>query len=282
MNLALTYDRLFPEHRRAGLEHAMVYLSIAGFAVHLGLVFVENVLANPPAWVAIAGHNYFAAIYTPFSFILFYEVLMLIWALPESTTQSIGKQYEIISLIFIRAVFKDIASVENIDQLQQLTPEAIPVLLDMTGGLGMFFLVTIFRRASQSRTHFDTASEASIPLKQFISRKKTLALGLTLLVVSMAAYHLAVEGLPGLRLFYTDLFTVMIFTDVLVLIFSLLVSDRYELVFRNAAFVISTILIRFSLAIALPYSVALALFGMAFGILTLLVYNYHSRLRAAT
>ena len=47
--------------------------------------------------------------------------------------------------------------------------------------------------------------------------------------------------------FYTDVFTVMIFTDVLIVILSLAVSDRYELVFRNGAFVISTILIRFSL-----------------------------------
>jgi hypothetical protein len=61
---------------------------------------------------------------------------------------------------------------------------------------------------------------------------------------------------------------------------SLLVSDRYELVFRNAAFVASTILIRTSLTVSRPYSAPIAVFGMAFGILTLLVYNYHSHLRA--
>jgi Zn-dependent protease with chaperone function len=71
----------------------------------------------------------------------------------------------------------------------------------------------------------------------------------------------------------------MIFTDVLILILSMLVSDRYELVFRNAAFIGSTILIRASLTIARPYSAPIAVFAMVFGILTLLVYNYHSRLR---
>jgi hypothetical protein len=39
----------------------------------------------------------------------------------------------------------------------------------------------------------------------------------------------------------------MIFTDVLILILSLVVSGRYEMVFRNAAFVLSIILLRFSL-----------------------------------
>jgi len=61
-------------------------------------------------------------------------------------------------------------------------------------------------------------------------------------------------------------------------ILSLAVSDRYELVFRNGAFVISTILIRFSLTVGRPSGALLALSGMAFGILTLLVYNYHTRI----
>jgi uncharacterized membrane protein len=75
--------------------------------------------------------------------------------------------------------------------------------------------------------------------------------------------------------FYTDVFTVMIFTDVLIVILSLMVSDRYELVFRNGAFVISTILIRFSLTAQSPFGALLALMGMLFGIGTLLIYNYH-------
>ena len=72
--------------------------------------------------------------------------------------------------------------------------------------------------------------------------------------------------------FYIDVFTVMIFTDALILILSLVGSGRYEMVFRNAAFVISTILLRYSLAEDHPYAAPLALFEMVFGILTLLVF----------
>jgi hypothetical protein len=79
--------------------------------------------------------------------------------------------------------------------------------------------------------------------------------------------------------FYNDLFTVMIFTDVLILILSLVISGRYEMVFRNAAFVVSIILIRFALEEDRPYGAAIGLASMVFGILTLLVFNYHSRLR---
>ena len=278
MNLAAAYDRFFSDQRKASVEHGMVYLSIAGFALHLLFVFLAKTLAHPPAWITAAGHSYLSALYTPFSFILLYEVLMLVWALPESTTESIAKQFEIVSLIFIRGVFKDIANVDNINQIQK-PAEALPILIDMAAGLGMFLLVTLFKAVGRQRSRLDVIHEQSAALKEYVSRKKAIALQLTMVLVVIALYHLATLGLEGLSVFYSDLYTVMIFTDVLILMLSMLVSDRYELVFRNAAYVGSTILIRASLTIGRPYNAPIALFGMVFGILTLLVYNYHSRLR---
>ncbi len=77
--------------------------------------------------------------------------------------------------------------------------------------------------------------------------------------------------------FSSDVFTAMIFSDVLLLILSLLVSNRYEQVFRNAAFVISTVLIRFSLTVIPPSGALLGVVGMLFGILTILIYSYSTR-----
>ncbi len=71
----------------------------------------------------------------------------------------------------------------------------------------------------------------------------------------------------------------MIFTDVLVLILSLVASGQYELVFRNAAFVVSIILLGFSMTEQRPYGAPLALFAMLFGVLTLLVFNFHMRVQ---
>jgi hypothetical protein len=93
-----------------------------------------------------------------------------------------------------------------------------------------------------------------------------------------AIYQGHLTDLEPKTLFYTDVFSVMIFTDVLILILSLVVSDRYELVFRNAAFVISTILIRFSLTADRPYGALLALLGMLFGTVTMLIYSYKTNL----
>ena len=57
-------------------------------------------------------NNPISAIYTPFSFILIYEVYLLIYYLPKSFTTYITKQYEIITLIIIRKLFKDLSSLE--------------------------------------------------------------------------------------------------------------------------------------------------------------------------
>jgi len=289
--IAATFDRLYAEDRRASLDRLIVDVSIAGFLVHLALVFLSRTLPHPPALLAAVGRNYLSAIYTPFSFILFFEVLMLIAALPQSTTQSIAKQYEIVSLIFIRRFFKDIAELDDIGKLTRFTPDIRTVFLDVGAGLVMFLLVTVFLHAGLKRTPPDARPQLPKELKKFISRKKSIALGLTVLLVSLAAYNLFEIGSEAWNViyhgaqakldpntFYTEVFTAMIFTDVLIVILSLAVSDRYELVFRNAAFVISTILIRFSLTVGRPTGALLALSGMAFGILTLVVYNYHVRI----
>jgi len=293
-SLANAFDRVYSDQHRDWLDHAVVNVSVAGLLVHLLLVFLSRTLPNPPALLAAVGTNYLAAIYTPFSFILFYEVLMLIAALPQSTTQSIAKQYEIVSLIFIRRFFKDIAQLDDIGKLAQLSPEMAPVFLDVGAGLFMFLLVTVFLHAGRRRPQQSTRSDESAELKKFISRKKAIALALAVLLVSLAAYSLvdfvfqdsraiyqgAKLSLDPNTFFYADVFTVMIFTDVLIVILSLAVSDRYEMVFRNAAFVISTILIRFSLTTERRYSALLAVTGMIFGIATLVIYNYHARMRA--
>ena len=106
---AALHDRVFSESKKRRLKSAVIRLSIVGFAVHLALIFLSNTLSAPPALVANLGRNYLSAISTPFNFILFFEVMTLIASLHESTTRSIARQYQIVSLIFIRDVFKDIA-----------------------------------------------------------------------------------------------------------------------------------------------------------------------------
>jgi hypothetical protein len=284
------HDIMFSDSSKMILKRLAINLSIAGFAIHLALIFLARTLPHPPMLITLAGQNYLTAISTPFNFILFYEVLTLIAALPTSTTRSIANQYEIVSLIFIRDVFKDIAKATDLVTEHKLTHEAIPVFFDMWAGFLMFFLVAVFRLVAQHRSQATQTGAGTPGSARFLAQKKVVAVGLATLLPSMAGYNIAVFVVTTFRAlqtghgviepattFYNDLFTVMIFTDVLILILSLAVSGQYELVFRNAAFVVSIILIRFSLTEGHPYGAPVALMAMIFGILTLLVFNFHMR-----
>ena len=293
VELIRIHDQIFSEANKALLKRLAIKVSIASFTVHLLLVFLSRGLAHPPLIIASVGRNYLSAIATPFSFILFYEVLTLIAALPASTTRSIANQFEVVSLIFIRDVFKDLAAASEAGWHHEDFHQALPLFLDMSSGLAMFLLVAIFQYVALKRVRPAETTEASAGVKRFIAQKKLVAIGLTVLLLSMAVYNLGIVIIHSYRslmaghsitsepnaFFYNDVFTVMIFTDVLILILSLGVSGRYELVFRNAAFVLSIILLRFSLTEVHPYGAPLAIFAMAFGILTLLVFNFHSRIR---
>lgn len=286
------YDWLFSEEHLKSLERTVVIASILGFLLNLGLVFLARTLEHPSPFVASAGKSYLAAISTPFNFILFFEVLTLIAAVPESTSQSIAKQFQIVSLIFVRNFFKDIAELSP-ENLKLPIVELAPALIELSAGLLMFLLVSAFQHAS-SKTVRHAGNEVLEEVPKFIERKKLLSLILTVIFLSLAFFSIADYGIGVYRqsfmheavtlspplTFYSEVFTVMIFTDVLILILSLLVSDHYETVFRNAAFVISTILIRFSLTAPHPYGAGLGVTGMLFGIFTVLVYNYNSRVNA--
>ncbi|HEX4651181.1 MAG TPA: hypothetical protein VH250_06715 [Granulicella sp.] len=288
------HDVCFSDRNKGRLKRLVVKISLAGFAVHLGLIFLAHCMAQPPLLVAIVGSSYLSAISTPFNMILFYEVLTLIAAMPASTTRSIANQFEIVSLIFLRDVFKDIANASQTGGMHGHPQAALPVLFDMCTGFLMFTLATVFQQVAQRQVKMPKTPELAAGQKRFIEQKKVVAIGLTGLLLALAAYRLGgfaeqvwealwtgrFVAVEAANFFYNDLFTVMIFTDVVILVLSLVISGRYEMVFRNAAFVISVILIRLSLTEEQPYGAAVALLAMVFGILTLLVFNYHSRLRA--
>ncbi|MEM6456046.1 MAG: hypothetical protein AAF772_13205, partial [Acidobacteriota bacterium] len=191
--LAALFDRVFTEQRSARFEHLVIWLAIAGFLLHVVLIFLARVLEPTPLLLARTDVNYLAALYTPFSFILFYEVLLLIAAIPKSTTGALGRQYEIISLIVLRNVFKDIADFESFQILEEEFKEFVDVLIDMGGGLLMFLFVAIFYhiRRRQKRTLASPEPRPMTPaLRTFIQRKKAVALLLATLLFALAAYNL--------------------------------------------------------------------------------------------
>ncbi|MFM1846839.1 MAG: hypothetical protein RL417_313, partial [Pseudomonadota bacterium] len=210
------------------LEVFIIRLAVLFFIGHLVLIFLLN---NVPALYHGEPFNYLKAIYTPFSFILAYEVFLLVIILPESTTEFIGKQFEIITLITLRSFFHDIADVRMHTPLSLSDPAVMYLGYDLLASLVMFGLTVAFHRLHlRHRDH-----EAKEPLTRFINLKKSVSVCLLVVLAVTSLLNLAnwiSHAIPALTnqtpfpdpnaFFYLHFFNVMIYADVLLLIISFL------------------------------------------------------------
>ncbi len=165
------------------------------------------------------------------------------------------------------------------------------VLTDMAAAVLMFILVTVFRRVSMTVVHTPARNQ----LEKFVPIKKSIAVLLCIVLLILAAFNLAqwLEGVAGFTellagqgkdldfFFFPAFFEFMIFTDVFLLIVSIPFFERYEYVIRNAGFVISTVLLRFSLSTPQPYDLAISVTAMFYGVCILDVFSYFTQVETA-
>ena len=231
--------------------------------------------------------NPIAAIYTPFSFILIYEVYLLIYYLPKSITTYIGKQYEIITLIIIRRLFKDLANLKLSSNWFELQDD-LQFTYDLVASVVLFFLIYLFYIQSLKRGQLLTLDTSRVTnIQRFIDLKKTVATLLVPVLLVAAVYFFMLWGLTAMgitetsgisfksinNVFFDEFFTILIVVDVILLLASFYYSDQFHKVIRNSGFVISTILIRLSFSVEGALNTILIVTAIFFGLLMLLIHN---------
>ncbi|MEQ8712748.1 MAG: hypothetical protein RIC80_07010 [Cyclobacteriaceae bacterium] len=216
--------------------------------------------------------NYFLAIDISFQVLLIIEILGLIFVLPRSVADSVGKQFEILSVILLRSAFKEFGSFEQPVEWSNLIYDPLfHMLSDAFGALGIFLIIGFYY--NKQKHERITKNEAE--QEDFIRFKKTLAIAL-LLVFAYLGFtdlrHLYQSGSYADS--FNTFYTILIFTDVAILLYSLRYSSRYYNLFRYSSFAFATILIRVALT-APPYiNVALGIIAGAFVLGLTLIYNY--------
>jgi hypothetical protein len=275
--LSAWYDVFFKESNVAKAERGIINFALVGFLGHLFLIFLAKHFSFGFEFLTHLTPNYLKAIFTPFSIILFYEVLTLVLILPKSISIFIGKQYEIITLIAIRSFFHDIAEYD-LDKPNIYTFDFLKeISFDLVGALLMFLLTILYYRIFEKTKKI--GRDSSLKRTRFISIKKATSVvlcGLLLVLSVISLTHWVGQSydsivgnthLPNSNgVFYKDFFSVMIFVDVFLLILSFIYSSTYDLIFRNAGFVISTILIRIALTAEKPFNIYFSLTAVLFGV----------------
>lgn len=275
------FGLVFNERVKQRFEVAIIVLAIVGFFTHLALVGLKQsgILALPddPAL-----DNGIAAIYTPFSFILIYEVFLLIYYLPTSFTASIAKQYEVISLLIARDIFHDISQTDRGEQWFS-SIENLYLLVDAAGLLIVFYAIYRFHRLRQEAPRLEHTAR----IDRFIQVKQLMALALLPAVIAMLCFSTGEWVIHAFssesmqlaefkdidRVFYDGFFKLLIIVDVLILLLSFPFTTSYAQVMRNTGFVISTILLRLSFTSAPMLDILLVVGAIGFAYLTLLIYN---------
>lgn len=282
------YRQLLSANAKARGERFILSIAIVSYLAHLLLILLSG-----SQWLSLDSDllsSPIAAIYTPFSFILIYEVYLLIFFLPQSISSYIGKQYEIITLIVIRRIFKDIGNLELTSDWFQSSSD-LQFTYDALTTLILFLLLYFFYRSAR-RTHGDRETverndRQKTKIQMFILLKKAIALLLVPLLLFLAFYTFSdwalsiwkdyEDGIVAFKdinnVFFDEFFTVLIIVDVLLLLASFFYSDRFHEIIRNSGFVISTILLKISFSTEGIVSNALIIGAVLFGLLILLIYN---------
>ena len=292
MQFKKAVDKIFeaflsPKTKEAG-ERSILVIAIVSYLIHLAFIILskQGILEIDSKFF----ESPIAAIYTPFTFILIYEVYLLIFFLPKSISYYIGKQYEIITLIVIRRIFKDIASIELSSEWFHIKSD-LQFTYDSITSLILFIVIFYFYRSIAKR-NLDLSEEGETnssigKIKRFIALKKIIAVLLVPLLVFLSFYsfyHWAVaaisdyqNGLEAFKninhVFFDEFFTVLIVVDVLLLLASFFYTDKFHIIIRNSGFIISTILIKVSFSVDGLVNNALIIGAVIFGFLMLLIHN---------
>lgn len=285
------YSALLSKTTKKRAETFFVSLAIISFLLHLAiiaLVDLKIILIND--YSALLS-NPISAIYTPFSFILIYEVYLLVYYLPKSTTIYIGKQYEIITLIIIRRIFKDLTKLE-FNSNWFASKANVNFTLDIVATIILFFLIYVFYNLNKRNEINQSKIQKTIDVNSFIRLKNVFGIVLIPIFLVLSIYSLAhwiyesffsitqiVDTIKDInKIFFADFFTILILIEVLLLLFSFFLSDKFNKVIRNSGFIISTILIKLSFGTEGILNTILIVAAVLFGVIILAIHNKYDNL----
>ena len=216
--------------------------------------------------------SYFLGIDTAFSVLLIIEAMGLIFVLPRSVADSLGKQFEILSIVLLRSAFKEFGlQYDHISFESFYDPEFYHMFYDAFGALVIFLLIGFYYRIQRHERITNSEEEQTA----FIKFKRLIAFILIVIFLGLGIYDL--EELvrtgqydPSINTFYF----VLIFADVLILLYSLRYTSKYYNIFRYSSFAFATILIRLSLSANPPINSLLGVLAVVFVLGITYAYNY--------
>ena len=262
------------------VRKSAIISAILGFVAHIGVWLLHEL-----GHITISGESSelvkspLSALYTPFSILLAYEVYQLIRTIPDSFSSSVGKQFEIATLLVVREILKRLSEIEISDDWS--IGEDLRILLVEC----VAFIVLFYTSISYHRISLEIRHENDPPgqVSSFISYKKIIATTMIPVFLLIAAFSFfgwvndANDGGGGVDrgIFFLEFFTFLILADILILLISYWFYTDFANLARNTGFVLSTVVIR--VAISSTGLSSMILFMLS-GVLGVAIIGISSRL----
>lgn len=216
--------------------------------------------------------NHLLAIEMAFNLLLFIEVISLIFKLVQSFANSVGKQFEVLSLILLRDTFKEFSHFKEPIIWSSVSNAVVPIMASSAGSLIIFILIGFYYKLQKHQPITKDEND----LISFKAAKYSIALLLLAIFHAMGILSIYQQIAYGKAYFsiFEAFYTILVFADIFIVLFSIRGSYSYPVTFRNSGFAVATIMIRLALIAPPAYGALIGIVTSVFAILLTLAYNY--------
>ncbi|MGZ3445937.1 MAG: hypothetical protein ACXWLG_10790 [Myxococcaceae bacterium] len=263
------YDWLYRAWASPRVQRAVASVLLALFVGSLVLIELRRIGILPFPWIP---SNHFHAVRLGFNLLLAVEVLGLVFGLSGCAGRTMGRQFEILSLILLRQSLKELVHATEPIRWEALRPFVPTMVAEAAGAVVVFALVGLFYKLQR-----EGDERASEPEPEFTASKEAVAL-----VVLVIFLYVAVRSIGEATFghaanaayddFFDSLYTVLVFADLLIVFLSLRHRFTYEEVFRNSGYAVVTVLIRIALTAPPFLNVALGVGATVLGVVLAAAY----------
>ncbi|MCG8472120.1 MAG: hypothetical protein MI742_09710 [Desulfobacterales bacterium] len=252
-------------HRLAGT------LLVGTFLAALVAVEVKPLL--PHTIHHLIPKNHLASIEIALTLLLVIEVMGLVFSMVHSVSTSVGRQLEILSLILLRNIFKEISHHHPLawDALEKSMPD---IGASVAGALAVFAALGLYYRLKKEATLAAHERDRT----GFIAAKKCIGLGLFVAfhLIALRSLYGYVSGTPTPEAFEA-IYTLLVLSNTLLVLLSLRYGHNYRVAFRNSAFAVVTLLILVALVAPPIWNAAVGASSALFALGTYWLFGFHSQ-----
>lgn len=257
------------------LSRRLLWAILVIFIASVALYFLDTAFSLPLP-DRFVPNSFLGTIIPPLSMLLIYELLALVLATGGSFVVFVQREFEIVSLILLRDLFKKLDDFQAGYQTDALVEIGIVAF----GCILLYFFIEVVERISVHFVSGDLKEElpgnSKKQLRQF---KDALEIGLIVSFVAILIYELAsyVFGWQGSGLgtrFIELVFSALIIYCIALLLLVLVVNNRYEVLFEHSALILASVVVLIGLEAPVLIQIPLILASSMFVIATLFLHGF--------